>query len=76
MPQKLSEDIQENSLGGVILVYDRYSEPSVCNLTKRKTLTPDFSGEIFKNRWLWTAASEQGKIATCNVIEILLKGHT
>ena len=47
--RKLSEDFQENILGGVILVYDRYSEQSVCNLTKRRTLTPEFSGEMFKN---------------------------
>ena len=65
MLRKLSEDFQENILGGVILVYDRYSEQSVCNLTKRRTLTPEFSEEIFKNGWLWTAASEQCEIY-CN----------
>ena len=46
--QKISEDFEENILGGVILVYDRYSEQSVCNLTKRRALTPNFSGEISK----------------------------
>ena len=53
-----SEDFQENILGGVILAYDRYSEQSVCNLTKIRTLTSKFSGEIFKNGWMWTTASE------------------
>ena len=64
----LSEDFQENILGGVILVYNRYSEQSVCNLTKRRTLLTVFSGEIFRNRWLWTAKSEQ---SACNVIQFL-----
>ena len=63
-----TKDFQENILGGTILVYNRYSEQPVCNLTKRKTLQPVFSGEIFENGWLWTAASEQFKIAACNVI--------
>ena len=35
-----AENFQENILGGVILVYNRYSEQSVCNLTKRRTLPP------------------------------------
>ena len=61
MLRKLSEDFQENILGGVILVYNRYSEQSVWNLTKRRTLPPVFSGKIFENGWLWTAASEQSK---------------
>ena len=46
--QKLSED-QENILGGVILVYNRYSEQPVCNLTKRMTLILVFPGGIFEN---------------------------
>ena len=48
-----------NILGEVILVYNCYSEQPVCNLTKRRTLPPVFSGEIFENGWLWAAASEQ-----------------
>ena len=55
--RKLSEDFQGNILGGVILVYNHYSEQPVCNLTKRRTLPPVFSGEIFENGWLWTVAS-------------------
>ena len=51
MLRNLSEDFQENILDGAILVYNRYSEQSVYNLTKRRTLTPSFSGEIFKYRW-------------------------
>ena len=47
--RNLSEDFQVNILGGAILVYNRYSEQPVCNLTKRRTLPPVFSGEIFKN---------------------------
>ena len=66
-----AEDFQENILGGVILVYNRHSEQPVCNLTKRRTLPPVFPGEIFENGWLWTAASEQSKIAACNVIRFL-----
>ena len=50
-----------SELGGLILVYNRYSEQSVCNLTKRRTLPPVFSGEIIQNQWLWAAASEQSK---------------
>ena len=71
MLQKLLEDFQENILGGVILVYNRYPEQSVCNLTKRRTLPPVFPGEIFENGWLWTTASEQSEIAACNVIRFL-----
>ena len=37
---------------GIILVYNRYSEQPLCNLTKRSTLPPVFSGEIFENGWL------------------------
>ena len=55
------EDFQENSLGGGILVYNRYSEQTVRNLTKRRTPPLVFSGEIFENEWLWMAASEQSK---------------
>ena len=29
--RKISEDFQEHILGGVILVYNHYSEQSVCN---------------------------------------------
>ena len=61
--QKLSEDSQGNILGGVTLVHNRYSEQLVCNLTKRRTLPPVFSGNVFENGWLWTAASEQSMIA-------------
>ena len=63
-----AEDFQENILAGAILVYNRYSEQSVCNLTKRRTVLPVFSEEIFENGWLWPAASEQSTIAACNVI--------
>ena len=70
--RKLSQDFQENIRGGVILVYCRDSEQSVCHLAKRKTLTPEFSGEIFKNGQLWTAASEKYEKAACNVIHIIL----
>ena len=59
--QNLSEDFQENIIGGAILVDNRYSEQPVCNSTKRRTPPPVFSGEIFENGWLWTAASEQSK---------------
>ena len=62
--QKLSEDFQENILDKVILAYNRYSDQSVYNLT----LKPVFSGEIFENGQLWTAASEQSEIAACNVM--------
>ena len=47
--RNLSEGFQVNILGGAILVYNRYSEQPVCNLTKRRTLPPVFSGEIFEN---------------------------
>ena len=59
--QNLSEDFQENILVEAILVYNRYSEQPVCNLTKRRTPPAVFSGETFENEWLWTAASEQFK---------------
>ena len=59
--QNLSEDFQENIIGGAILVDNRYSKQPVCNLTKRRTPPPVFSGEIFENGWLWTSASEQSK---------------
>ena len=36
--RKLSEHFQENILGGVILIHDRYFQRSVGNLTKRGTL--------------------------------------
>ena len=60
------EDFQENILGRAILVYDRYCEQSVGNLTKRKALTPEFSGGIFNNGWLWRVASEKCEISACN----------
>ena len=47
--RKLSEDVQENILGRVILVYNRYSEQSVFNLTKTSAQQPVFSGEMFEN---------------------------
>ena len=71
MLRKLSQDFQENIIGGAILINNHYSEQSVCNLTKRRTLPPVFSGEIFENGWLWTGTSERFKIATCNVILFL-----
>ena len=39
---------EESNRSGVALVNDRYSEQSVCNLTKRRTLPPVFSGQISK----------------------------
>ena len=45
-----AEDFQEHILGGVILVYNCYSEQSVCNLTKRRTLPL----RNFQNGWLLT----------------------
>ena len=45
-----AEDFQVNILDGVILVYNCHSEQLFSNLTKRMTLAPIFSGEIFKNR--------------------------
>ena len=59
--QKLSEDLQENILSGVILICDRYSEQPICNLTKIRKLPPVFSREIFENSWLWKAASKTSK---------------
>ena len=47
--RKVSEDFQENSLCGVILVYNRYSEHPACKLAKRRTLAPVFFGEISEN---------------------------
>ena len=44
---------------------------SVCDLTKRKTPPRAYSGEIFKNGWLWMTASEQSEIAACNIIRFL-----
>ena len=35
-------------LDGAILVYNYHFEQSVCNLFKRRTQPPVFSGEIFK----------------------------
>ena len=69
---KLSEDFKQNIIDEAILVYNRYFEQSVCNLTKTRAVLPVFSGEIFENGWLWMAASEQSKIAaSCNVIRLL-----
>ena len=45
----------------ITMVYNRYSEQTVRNLTKKRTPPPVFSGEVFENGWLWTAASEQPK---------------
>ena len=36
--------IPRNILSGVILIYNRYSEQSVINLAKRRTLPPVFPG--------------------------------
>ena len=47
--KKLLKDFQEGILGRAVLVYNRYSEQSVCNLTKTRTLHPSFFGEIFEN---------------------------
>ena len=58
-------------LGRVILVSYRYSEQSVCDLTKRRTRQPVFSGQIFENGWLRTAATEQSDITDCDVIQFL-----
>ena len=55
----------------VILVYYCYSEQSICNLTKRRTLQLIFSGEIFENGWLRTAAFEQSDITACDVTQFL-----
>ena len=66
--ESFRKNFQENILGGATLVYNRYSEQPVCNLTKRRTPPPVFSGENFENGWLWTADSEQSMIAACNVI--------
>ena len=56
-------------LDGVILVYSCHCEESVCKFTKRKSLPPVFSEEIFEIEWLWMASSEQFKIAACSVIQ-------
>ena len=66
-----AEDFRENTLGRVIVVYNCFSKQSLCNLTKRMTLPLLFPGEIFQNGWLWTAASEQSRIAACNFIRFL-----
>ena len=63
--------IFQKILGRVILVYYCYCEQSVCNLTKRRTLQPIFSGEIYENGWLPTAASEQSEITAYDIIEFL-----
>ena len=47
------------------------SEQSVCNLKKRRTEQPVFSGEIFENGWLRTATTGQSKMTACNVIQFL-----
>ena len=54
----LPKDFQENILGEVNLGKNHCSEHSVCNLIKRRTLPPVFSGKIFKSGLLWMAASE------------------
>ena len=61
----------KNILCGVILIKNRCFEQSVCKFSKRETLLPVFSGEIFENEWIWTAASEHFEIAPCNVIRFL-----
>ena len=69
--RKLLEDLQKNILVGVILVDNRYSEQSVCNLTKRRTVPPAFSRGIFENGWLQKAVPEQREIAAYNIIRSL-----
>ena len=54
-----------------ILVYNRYSEQSVCNLFKKSTLPLVFSRGTFDNGYLWKAASEQCEKAACNIIRFL-----
>ena len=49
----------------------RYSEQSVCNLSKRRTRQPVSSGEIFENGWLRTAPTEQSEITACDIIQFL-----
>ena len=49
----------------------RYSEQTVCNLTKRRTQQLMFSGQIFENGWLRTAATEQSEITACDAIQFL-----
>ena len=63
---------QKNILGGAILVYNRYSEESVCNLTKRRTLPPLFSGEIFKNGWHSPSGTFPRKHSWWNHFSIIL----
>ena len=65
------EDFHESILGRIILVYNCYSEQSVCNLTKARNLKLVYSTEIFENEWLWKAASEQSEVAVCNMIQFL-----
>ena len=48
-----------------------YSEQSVCNLTKRRTQQPVFSGKFFEDGWLRTAATKQSEITTFDVIQFL-----
>ena len=71
MLRKLLQDFQENIIGGAILINNDYSKQSVFNLTKRRTLPPVFSGEIFENGWMWTGTSERFKILACNIILFL-----
>ena len=39
---------EESKRSGVALLNNRYFKQSVCNLTKRRTLPPVFSGQISK----------------------------
>ena len=50
-----AEDFHENILGGVILVYNHYSEHSVCNLSKKRNLPRYFLENIQK----WMAQSKR-----------------
>ena len=60
------EDSQEKIIGGVILIYIRYSEQSVIWPKEEP-----HHQEIFENGWLSKDASEQSKIAAWNVIRFL-----
>ena len=66
-----AEVFHENNFGGVILIYNHYSEQSVCNLTKRRTLPPFFSGEIFKNGWYSPSRSFQRNHSWWNHFSII-----
>ena len=70
--RNLSENFQENILREAILVYNRYSQQPVCNLTKRRTSPPVFSGETFENGWLLDGSF--GTVQAKNFQENILGG--